>query len=103
VTASKLHIHCFSFGPSFHTWHSTPTLGLHWRSANIEFAKALKVVGQVMRDGAVTHPEGKWLTRSPELHIVDAKEHMQLLREADPSQDHLAAAATRLLTAVTLR
>jgi hypothetical protein len=66
-------------------------------------AKALEVVADVMRAGAVTHPENDWVPRSLDYHIGRAQEHPRLLRERDQRQDHLSHASTRPLMAVTLR
>jgi hypothetical protein len=67
------------------------------------FAKALKVVTDVMRDGAASHPDNDWIGLPPEYHIGRAEEHLRLLREGDQQQDHLSHSVTRLLMALTLR
>ena len=67
------------------------------------FTKALKVVAQVMREGAVTHPDNDWIGRSPEYHLSRAEEHLRLWSDGDQLEDHMSHAATRLLMALTLR
>jgi hypothetical protein len=69
------------------------------------FAEALKVVQQVMREGARKHPANDWKQRSVDFHMRRAQLHLSLLRNGDraTSEDHLSHAATRLLMAVTLR
>jgi hypothetical protein len=67
------------------------------------FARALKIVSQVMREGALSHPENDWRQRNAAHHLRRAESHLHLLRDGDQSQDHLSHAATRLLMALTLR
>jgi hypothetical protein len=62
---------------------------------------ALEVIAQVMRDGAITHPNQEWIEQSIDEHLSHAEEHLRLLREGDQSEPHLAHAATRLLMALT--
>jgi hypothetical protein len=69
----------------------------------MEFAQALQVIAEVMRDGARTHPTNDWLEQTPDYHVARATEHLRLLTEGDQLQDHLSHAATRLLMALTLR
>ena len=57
------------------------------------FTKALEVVAQVMRDGAVTHPDNDWVRCSPEYHLGRAEEHLRLWRDGDQLQDHVSHAA----------
>jgi hypothetical protein len=67
------------------------------------FTKALEVVAQVMRNGALTHSDNGWVRRTPEYHLARAAEHLRLWREGDQTADHVSHAATRLLMALTLR
>ncbi len=67
------------------------------------FSKALEAIAGVMRTGAQSHPDDDWVRRTPEYHIGRAEEHLRLLLAGDQRQDHLSHAATRLLTALTLR
>jgi hypothetical protein len=67
------------------------------------FSKALGAVGEVMHDGAVSHPDNDWIRRTAEYHIDRAEEHLRLLHDGDQRQDHLSHAVTRLLMALTLR
>jgi hypothetical protein len=69
----------------------------------LPFTQALEVIAQVMRDGVATHPDNEWLRRSVQYHLGRAEAHLQLLREGDQREDHIAHAATRLLMALTLR
>lgn len=65
------------------------------------FTKALEVVAQVMRNGALTHSDNGWVRRTPEYHLARAAEHLLLWREGDQTADHVSLAAT--LMALTLR
>jgi hypothetical protein len=69
------------------------------------FAEALKVVSEVMREGAHKHPANDWKQRSVEFHVRRAQLHLSLLRNGDKAttEDHAAHAMVRLLMAVTLR
>jgi hypothetical protein len=67
------------------------------------FTKALKTIAGVMRDGAATHPDKEWVRRSVEYHVARAEAHLQMLRDGEQLEDHLAHAATRLLMALALR
>ena len=67
------------------------------------FDQALQVIAGVMRDGVAKHPDNEWVRRTIEYHVGRAEEHLQLLRDGEQLEDHLAHAATRLLMALTLR
>ncbi len=67
------------------------------------FTKALEIVTRVMREGAATHPDHDWVGRDPDYHLGRAEEHLCLWRDGDQLQGHVSHAATRLLTALTLR
>jgi hypothetical protein len=67
------------------------------------FDQALQVIAGIMRDGVAKHSDNEWVRRSVEYHIGRAEEHLQLLRDGEQLEDHLAHAATRLLMAITLR
>jgi hypothetical protein len=67
------------------------------------FTKALEIISQVMRDGAISHPENDWTECTAEHHIRRAMSHLQTLLDGDQQPEHLSHAATRLLMALTLR
>jgi len=69
----------------------------------LEFTKALETIASVMRDGAATHPSNDWAQWPPEYHLHRAERHLQLLRDGDQRENHLAYTATRLLMVLTLR
>ena len=73
--------------------------------AETTFADALKVVNQIMREGAKTHACGDWRQQTVEHHVQRARLHLARLVNGDPQpvEDHLAHACTRLLMALTLR
>jgi hypothetical protein len=72
---------------------------------SMEFDKALEVIAQVMREGAISHPTDDWVDQTPQYHIQRARLHLSLLCNGDQAsrEDHLSHAATRLLMALTLR
>jgi hypothetical protein len=63
---------------------------------------ALLAIGQVMHDGARTHPFDDWNDRPVDYHIGRAVRHIRLYNEGDESEPHLRHAATRLLMAIEL-
>jgi hypothetical protein len=40
----------------------------------------MEAIAGVMRDGAVSHPDGDWLRRSVEYHLGRTERHLQLWR-----------------------
>jgi hypothetical protein len=67
------------------------------------FTKALEGIARVVQAGLVTHRDNEWTQRTIDYHVGRAEEHLQLLRNGDQREDHLAHAATRLLMALTLK
>jgi hypothetical protein len=44
-----------------------------------QFRTALAVISEVMRRGAIAHPDNDWLGSSPEFHLARAEEHSRPL------------------------
>jgi hypothetical protein len=95
----------FSFWPSLsrRTPFDVPRLPMSLPRGEPRFTNAYKIVDEVMRHGAASHPDNDWLRRSPEYHLARAEEHLKTLRDGNKRHDHVAHAATRLLMALTLR
>jgi hypothetical protein len=44
-----------------------------------QFRTALAVISEVMRRGAIAHPDNDWLGSSPEFHLARAEDHARPL------------------------
>jgi len=67
------------------------------------FPRAMAVVAGVLIEGQATHSPGEWQTYNCEFHTSRAWQHFYAHFDHEPTEDHLAHAAIRLLMALELR